>query len=92
MESAEACVTTHLPKRAAPKTDDAKASARPSPILRRRNVAQGILSLKRQERRRVEEHVGSTKQSVTRVEAEWPMVQILVAVAVIQLGFSAGYN
>jgi len=33
LESAEACVTTHLPKRAAPKKDDAQASACPiSPI------------------------------------------------------------
>jgi len=27
LESAQECVTTHLPKRATPKTDDAKASA-----------------------------------------------------------------
>jgi len=27
LESAEACVTTHLPKQAAPKKDDAKACA-----------------------------------------------------------------
>ena len=42
MESAEACVTTHLLKRAAPKTDDAKASVCPLPILRRRNAARDV--------------------------------------------------
>jgi len=45
LESAEACVTTHLPKRAAPKKDDAQASVAFSPIPHRcGGAAQGEIA------------------------------------------------
>jgi hypothetical protein len=45
LESAEECVTTHLPKRAVPKMDDAQASALPSPYSMppsRQQLGQGV--------------------------------------------------